>query len=55
MSLNASRPYNFSRLKERTFSNHDGHNDQYRHFENVERKKEALPKNSKHAAADMIT
>ena len=54
MSLNSTRPYNFSQLKQRTFSNHDGHNDQYRHYENMERKKEVLPTNSKHAAREMV-
>ena len=54
MSLNSTRPYNFSQLKQRTFSNHDGHNDQYRHYENIERKKEVLPTNSKHAAREMV-
>ena len=53
MSLNQNRPYRFASKKERFHSNHDGFNDQYRHLENVERKKSVLPMNSKHAEAQM--
>jgi hypothetical protein len=53
MNLNANRPYSYISWVEREASNHDGINDQYRHLENVERRKENLPKNSKNAAREM--